>query len=156
MATESPLIHDGGQNVVSTATDARRSSITGTTLPGPNGSGQFLCVVQSTTVDRTVAIASTAPTAPTSGSNQVYGVLQNTPGPGQAADVGVLGISKVVAGSSSIVRGSLISPSSTSAGTVNNWSSGLAYSPVGTALESATVIGQVFSALIWPVSRGSS
>ncbi len=151
MATESPLIHDGSQTVLSTANDARRSSITGATLAGPNGSGQFLCVALSTTVDRTVTIASTAPAGGQILGNRAaaYGVLQNTPGPGQAADVGLYGISKVVAGTTTIGRGGAITPSSTSSGTVSAASTTtLQYGPIGFALESPSAVGAVISAFI--------
>ena len=56
MATESPMIHDGSQNTLSTANDFRNSTYTGSTLAGPSGSGQFLAVVQSTTADRTLQL----------------------------------------------------------------------------------------------------
>src|SRR5437899_9115853 len=56
-ATESPLIHDGSQMVLASTLDARNSTQTGTTLNGPNGSGQFLVVVLSTVnTARTVTI----------------------------------------------------------------------------------------------------
>jgi hypothetical protein len=153
MATESPLLHDGGQTTLSTAADARRSSITGTTLNGPNGSAQFYPVVLSTTVARTVALASTAPgTTPT----QIYGVLQNTPGPGQAADVGFLGVSKVIAGSTSITFGSLISPSSTIPGTFGTWATGQVYLPSGVSLENPTSTGAVITAMLFNGRMGGS
>ncbi len=149
MATESPLLHDGSQTVLSTGNDARRTSITGSTLSGPNGSGQFLCVSLSTITDRTVNFTSTASTASGPGLNRAYGVLQNTPGPGQAADVGIFGVSKVVAGSTNFVRGQMIMPSSLFAGTVALLSTtGLAYNPIGIALETPTSTGAVITAFI--------
>ncbi len=154
MATESPLIHDGSQTVLSTAADARRSSITGSTLPGPNGSGQFLVVQLSTTVDRTVTVASTAPgvyPAP------VYGILQNTPGPGQAADVGIFGVSKAVTGSTSFVRGALLCASSTLGGTVSPWSSGGVNQPTAIALETPTATAAVISVFWYAgINKGTS
>lgn len=83
MATESPLIHDGSQTTA--ATDM---SVTGG-LNGTSSSGQFLAV--KITAARSVNIAS-------SGGEQIYGILQNRPLSGQAADVGILGVSKAVAG----------------------------------------------------------
>lgn len=151
MATESPLIHDGAQTVLSTANDARRSSITGSTLAGPNGSGQFLCMALSTLTDRVVNFTSTASTAPGQGINTPYGVLQNTPGPAQVADVAIFGISKVVAGSTNFARGAIIAPSSLFAGTVAAFSTAnLSYNPIGLALETPTSTGSVITAYIFP------
>jgi len=149
MATESPLLHDGAQTVLSTGNDARRTSITGSTLAGPNGSGQFLCVALSTLTDRTVNFCSTASTANV-GQPSGYGVLQNTPGPGQAADVGIFGISKVVAGSTNFARGSVICPSSLFQGTVAAFSTTniAQYNPIGFALETPTSTGAVITAFI--------
>ncbi len=153
MATESPLIHDGSQNTLSTANDARRSSITGTTLSGPNGSAQFYWLTESTTVDRTVAFASTAPTTT---PWYPYGVLQNTPQPGGAADIGIFGITKLIAGTTTIVRGSQISPSSTVSGLTSLWATGQVYLRAGIALETPSAVGQVFTALIYGPQGGSS
>jgi len=100
MTTESPLIHDGSQNTLSTASDFRNSTNTGSTLAGPSGSGQFLAVVLSTTVDRTCALPATGG----SSGLPIYGICQNKPRPGEAIDVGIFGISKAVAGAT-IVRG---------------------------------------------------
>lgn len=144
MATESPLIHDGAQNLLSTAADFRNSTLTGTTLAGPSGSGQFLAVVQSTTVDRTCALPSTA------GSTglPIYGICQNKPRGGEAIDVGIFGVSKCVAGAA-IVRGSQLMASATAAGMLITYSTaaGGQVVSVGVALESA-VVNQVFSAAI--------
>jgi len=153
MATESPLIHDGGQNTLSTANDARRSSITGTTLSGPNGSGQFYWVTLSTSVNRTAAFASTAPgTTPW----YPYGVLQNTPQPGGAVDVGIFGITKLIAGTTTILAGTQISPSSTVSGLTSPWAANQIYLRCGIALEAPTTVGQVFTALIYGPQGGSS
>lgn len=75
MATESPLIHDGSQCVA--AADY---------LTTPK---QFYGVYIS--ASRTVTVAALA-------NHRIYGILQNTPESGQAADVGILGVSKAVAG----------------------------------------------------------
>lgn len=147
MATESPLIHDGGQNVLSTAADFRNSAITGTTLAGPNGSGQFLAVVFSTTVDRTINGASTA------AGTRIYGICQNKPRAGEAIDVGILGVSKCVAGAA-ITRGSEVMTSSTLAGTLITFSTAVGQVPCGRAIESA-VAGQVFSAAIYGFGAGA-
>jgi len=150
-ATESPLIHDGSQTALSTAQDARNSTLTGTTQAGPSGSGQYLCVVLSSAANRTVSIASS-----TSGASYAtapfYGVLQNKPRPTDAADVGIFGISKVVAGSTTIVAGSLIMMSTAGGsslnGTVNLWASGSG-PRVGMSLESVTAVGQVITAMVF-------
>src|SRR3954471_8367514 len=73
MATEGPLIHDGSQ----------------TTAAADLSSSQFLAV--KITAARSVNLAST-------GGEVAYGILQNKPTSGQAADVGILGISKAVGG----------------------------------------------------------
>ncbi len=163
MATESPLLHDGSQNVLSTTQDARRTSITGSTMGGPNGSGQFLCVVQSTTNDRTVLIASTAPSANV-GLNAIYGILQNTPGPGQAADVGIFGISKAVVASTAFVRGdplgcssALLGNAATLGGGVQKFSTAsLTYNPIGYALETPSTVSQVITIFLNPSAHMAS
>ena len=83
MSTESPLLHDGSQTTA--ATDMSNTG----GLAGPSSSGQFLAV--KITAARSVNIA-------TSGGEAIYGILQNKPTSGQAADVGILGVSKAVAG----------------------------------------------------------
>ena len=154
MATESPLIHDGGQTVLSTANDARRSSITGTTLNGPNGSAQYYPVYLSTTVDRTVALCSTTFGVQLSTGQAIYGILQNTPGPGQAADVGIFGISKYIAGSTAIVRGTQLQTSSTVPGYLVPWAAGNGIR-LGVAIESASAVGGVYTMAIYGFGQGS-
>lgn len=136
MANESPLMHDGAMCTL--GFDARNSTNTGSTLSGPNGSGQFLAVRLSTTADRTVLLASTA----TAGVN-IYGVLQNKGSTGQVADVGIFGITKAVAGGA-IAGGGPVAVSSTAAGTFIAYSSAANTYAVGYALETA-VAGQVFT-----------
>jgi hypothetical protein len=81
MATEGPLTHDGSQ------TTANSDLSTGKN--GQNGSGQFLAVklVGARLVDLCTA-----------NTDFAYGILQNKPAAGQAADVGIMGVSKAVAG----------------------------------------------------------
>lgn len=74
MATEGPLFHDGGQCQATTNLAAY----------------QFFAAVIST-VDRLLTFG----TVSTLG---MYGVLQNAPTSGQAADVGILGITKAAVG----------------------------------------------------------
>ncbi len=126
--------------------DYRNSTITGTTLSGVNGSGQFLLVNMATgSTDLTIVTS-------TLGSTQVIlGVLQNKPSTGQAADVKIVGVSKVVMGSTTgtflPTAGSKLSASSVSSGCVSPFSSTASY--VGIALTSPSATGAVFSALIY-------
>jgi hypothetical protein len=146
MATESPLIHDGGQSILSSSQDARNSTLTGTTLAGPNGSGQYLAVTIST--GRTISLLSTTNSNNLSSANQLfYGILQNKPRPGDACDVGIFGISKVVGGSSAVAGGTMLQASSTSAGTLVPWTSGTGR-PVAYAIENCLSVGAVFTAFI--------
>ena len=140
MATEGIMIRDGAQCVL--GFDARNSTNSGSTLAGPNGSGQFLLVRLSTTTDRTVLLNSTATTGV-----RGYGVLQNKGSTGQAADVCIFGITKLVAGGT-IGGGGRIQATSTAPGTAIAYSSAADVFCVGNALESATV-GQVFTAFIY-------
>lgn len=154
LATEGPLIRDGAQNTLSTTQDARNSTLTGTTLAGPNGSGQFLAMTLSTVnTSRTVTIASTLAGAAGSSVANFYGILQNKPRGGEAADVAIFGISKVVAGSSSILAGSQLGVSSTVSGVLVPYTTGNGVR-VGVALEPATTVGQVFTAAIYGFCQG--
>lgn len=146
MATESPLIHDGSQCVA--AADYRNSAITGTTLPGPSGSGQFLAVIVGST-SRTVALASTGSLI----GVPIYGILQNKPSSGSAADVGIFGPSKMVAGGT-ITAGNLLMASSTANGTIVAYSTSLGFK-IGIAIESA-VVGQVFTGTLFGGGIGST
>lgn len=73
MATEGPLTHDGSQTTAAADLSAK----------------QFYAV--KITAARAVNLAST-------GGEAIYGILQNKPTSGQAADVGLMGISKAIAG----------------------------------------------------------
>lgn len=132
MATEGPLIHDGSQMTAS----ADLSGAT-TQYSGPNNSAQFLFVAISGS--RTVTLDISATGAP-------YGVLQNTPASGQAADVGIQGITKMVAGAA-IAAGAELMKNST--GQAIAWVSGSANRKVGQALETVTASGQVFTARLY-------
>lgn len=146
MATESPLIHDGGQCIL--GFDARNSTYSGSTLAGPSGSGQYLAVLMST-VARTVLLASTA----TAGV-QAYGILQNKGSTGSVADVGIFGISKAVAGLTITVSQQL-EVSSTAAGTLIPLSSATGIYPIGVALTAASV-GDVFTIALYGFGRGGA
>lgn len=149
MAEQDPLLHLGWLTL-STSDDARRSSITGTTLNGPNGSAQFYWVYTSTTNSLQIRLGSSNITL--SSAAICMGILQNTPGPGEAADIGFLGISKVIAGSTLITMGTLLAPSSAPTGQggelVPYSTSGGNSAPIGYALEAPTSTGAVFSAMI--------
>lgn len=148
-ATEGPFIKDGGQCILSTAADFRNSTLTGTTLSGPSGSGQFLAVVLSTTVGRTCQLPSTV-----SAQFKAYGICQNKPRAGEAIDVVIFGISKVVAGSTTIANGQDLVLSSTAAGTLIGFSTAVGTTPIGRSLEAPTAIGQVFTAAIYGFGVG--
>src|SRR5690348_7623622 len=126
MATESPLTHDGSQMTA--------SEDMSTGLTGANSTGQFLAVLVSGA--RTVAHDST-------GGSVIYGILQNAPKLGQAADVGVLGISKAMAGAA-ITAGAQLQ--SNSAGRVITATS--TNHRFAIALEAATGAGQIISVLV--------
>lgn len=148
-----------GWLTLSTLDDARRSSITGTTLAGPNGSGQFGWCYTSTVAgaDRQVRLGST--TFAQSTLVQVVGILQNTPGPGEAADLLVMGVSKVIAGSTSITNGTLLQQASTLAGIasiqVMPFQTGSG-PPIGYALETPTSSGAVITAMIAVTAQRST
>jgi hypothetical protein len=143
---------DVGFFQLSTANDARKSSITGTTLAGPNGSGQFLGVVLSTGAAFTCQMASS--TSGVSGSTlglPYLGILQNAPAPGNAADIKWIGISKAVCGAA-VAIGNQLQFSSTLAGVVVPWASGQGRT-IGSALE-VGVAGQVVSVMLYPWGNG--
>lgn len=135
LATESPLIHDGSQTTAS----ADMSNTGG--LDGPSGSGQFLAVVVSG--PRAVAVA-TAGVA-------VYGILQNKPKSGEAADVGIVGVTKAVAGAAvtspqllqTDANGRLIPATST-------------LHRVAMAIESAAATGVIFTVALVPGFAGTA
>jgi hypothetical protein len=90
MATEGPLYRDGAQCVA-----AANYFNPASALSGPGGSGQFLAVFISAA--RTVSLAIVATWVPPAGG--FYGILQNTPPLGIAADVALPpSITKAVAG----------------------------------------------------------
>lgn len=150
MANESPLIHDGAQCIL--GFDARNSTFSGSTWPGPSGSGQFCPVALST-----VAAARTAVQASSGG--RIYGVLQNKGSSSQVADIGIFGITKAVCAGSSIAFGQLLMVSTGGAAGSTAGTGFCAYSsaantfPVGQALEAATV-GQVFTMALYGFGTG--
>lgn len=131
MATEGPLIHDGAQ-----CTAAANYYNPSSALDGPNGSGQFLFVYVS---------AARVVTVQTSSGGAVYGILQNTPASGQAADVGIMGISKVVAGAAITAGANLMCD--TAGRAVAQTSTNII---AAVALEAATAANQIITVAIIP------
>jgi hypothetical protein len=137
MATESPLLHDGSQTVAAANYNNPASA-----LAGVGGSGQFLAVALSTSADRTSVLASVA-------GQQIYGILQNKPAAGQAANVGISGVTKAMVGSAASTRGHPQMVDAT--GAVTDWTAGSGYSQIGYAIESG-VSTQIITMFIGPTS----
>jgi hypothetical protein len=135
MATESPLLHDGAQTVAAANYGNLQS------LAGVNGSGQFLAVML-TSAGRTSVTATVT-------GQQIYGILQNKPGTGQAADVGIYGVTKAMAGGT-IAAGAPVMASSN--GTIVAWTSTGNKAQIGYAIE-ASVINQVFTMYLGPTGN---
>lgn len=131
MTTEGVQIHDGG-NTVAAANYYNPTSA----LSGPNGSGQFLAVQLSTSADRTSLLVS-------SGGVAIYGILQNTPAQGDAADVCLFGLTKAVGGAA-ITRGASLMVDS-SGRLVTATSTNVI---VGYAVESCSGANDIFLAFI--------
>lgn len=140
-ATEGPLTHDGSQNTANSDMSgpaAYNPGGTGSALAGQNSSGQFLAVKVVGT--RSVDLA-------TSGGEQVYGILQNKPAAGQAADVGISGISKAVAGAV-VTAGNMLMTDTSGRLIV---ATGTNYR-VAQALEGAAATGVIFTVAIVPAA----
>ena len=84
-------------------------------------------------------------TVQTSSGGAVYGILQNTPASGQAADVGIMGISKVVAGAAITAGANLMCD--TAGRAVAQTSTNII---AAVALEAATAAGQIITVAIIP------
>lgn len=136
MATESPLIHDGAQ-----CTAFANYYNPAVPLLGVGGSAQFLAV--SLQAARVVQIA----TGPTAGP--IYGILQNTPMATEAADVGISGISKAVAGAAVTFGNELMVGTGGTLGQLVPWVAGAANFKVGLAIEGASAQGIVFTMIIY-------
>lgn len=143
MAVEGPGLDIG--YLVSTG-DMRNSSITGTTLGGPNGSGQFLAVRLSTASDFAFSLA-------TSSAAEVIGILQNKPAVGEAGDIRFVGVSKAVSGSTAVTPG--VDLMSDTDGQLLPYSSAAGTPRCGKALQAATAVGNVFSMLVYGTGPGS-
>lgn len=140
MATENNLIVDG-VNFVST-NDMRNSTMSGTTRMGPSGSGQFLAV-RASTVTAGVFYPTTA--------NGVagYGILQNKPVVGEVGAIAIFGVSKAVAGTTTITAGGDLMVDSSGCLVAYSSAAGQARfgKQVGATVPAA--VGEVFSALIY-------
>jgi hypothetical protein len=123
MSTESPLIHDGAQ------TTAAVDMTTG--FNGPSSTGQYLGVTISG--PRIVRVN-------TSIGTNIYGILQNKPALGQACDVGILGVSKAVAGAAVSGGDRLCIDASGRFITAST-----SYHQVAVAIESAAATGVIFT-----------
>ncbi len=99
----------------------------------------------STVADRTVLGCTVS-------GQQVYGVIQNKPSTGLAADVGIMGVSKVVCGTTSVSAGSKIQADSS--GNAVAYSSAAGIYAAGVALETPTAAGQIISAFIYSGAYG--
>lgn len=136
MATEGPLTHDGSQ-----CTAFANYYNPAVALLGVGGSGQFLAV--SLQAARVLQIV----TGPTAGP--VYGILQNTPMATEAADVGIAGISKAVAGAVITFGQELMCGTGATLGQLVPWVGGAANWKVGFAIEGAAAQGVVFTMMIY-------
>ena len=96
----------------------------------------------SQSADRTVVLASSA-------GQQIYGILQNKPGSGQAADVGINGVTKAMVGTGGSTRGK--PQMVTAAGSITDWTAGSGYSQIGYAQESGAA-GVIISIAIGVVN----
>lgn len=119
--------------------DGRDSTYSGSTHAGPNGSLQFMAVRASTVADVTILGCTAAGQA-------IMGVLQNKPGIGEAADVGIEGISKCVAGST---FGPGIELMVDSSGCLIPYTTVSGQFRVGRSQETVGTVGQIFAALLY-------
>lgn len=143
MATESPLLHDGSQTVA--GADYRNSTNSGTTHAGPSGSPQFQAVRLSTTAERTVNLC-------TASGQPIYGILQNKPYTGEAADVGIFGITKAVAGTTTVTAGSDVMTDSS--GCMIPYTSAAGQARAGRSLTSPAAVGEVFTMAVYGFGAG--
>lgn len=143
MATESPLLHDGSHTVA--GSDFRNSTYSGSTRLGPSGSGQFAAVRLSTVADLTVLGCTVS-------GQQIYGILQNKPNTGEAADVGIFGVTKAVCGTTTVVAG--VKVMADSSGNMVAYSSAAGVNACGIALETPPSVGAVFTMALYGFGVG--
>ncbi|SRR5258708_7496879 len=136
MATEAPLLHH------SQCTAGVNMSSTGG-LNGFNGSGQFLVV--GFTATRSVVI-------PLNATIQPAGILQNDPISGFVADIGFLGITKVIAGVvTSVVAGAPVMAEASTGGRVIVFGTPATNIAVGYAMETPAAINNVIMMMVAPL-----
>lgn len=125
--------------------DFRDSTFTGTTHLGPNGSLQYSAVRLSTLADHTFLGCTVS-------GQLAYGIIQNKPSTGEAADVIVFGISKAIAGATSVAAG--VDLMVDSSGNLIAYASGATVSRIGRALTTPAAAGEVFTAAIYGFGIG--
>ena len=98
---------------------------------------------------RITAPESRAVTPSGTAGRQIYGVLQNAPKTGQAADVGIFGVTKVVTGSGGVTAGGIVMTDAN--GCAVAWTAGSGYAQVGYAIETvaANAVATIF---LWGAS----
>lgn len=121
-ATEGPLTHDGSQTTAGADLSAK----------------QFYAVKLSAARAVNLMAAST---------DDCYGILQNKPTSGQAADVGIFGVSKAIAGAAISAGAKLMANSS---GKVITFVGGSANTLVGWAIEAASADTQIITIRLAP------
>lgn len=137
MAVDNVLIRDGA--ICQSFADY---TITGGKA-GPGGSGQFLAVAFQAAK---VLQINTSPTVLT------YGILQNMPPANGACDVGIAGITKVVAGAGIAANVEVMVDGS---GRIITWTAAGTRYKIGLCLEAA-VLNQVVSMLIYTPNIGGT
>lgn len=137
MAVESPLV---AISLISTA-DYRKSTLSGTTRLGPNGSGQYAAVrMSSLSTDRTFAIC-------TASGQPVFGILQDAPNAGEAGAIAFFGQSKAICGTTTFQAGQKVMADTS--GNMVLYSSGAGVVAAGMALELPSAVGAVFSMMVY-------
>jgi hypothetical protein len=127
-ATEGPTMRDGAQ----TTAGSDMSGVTVTTLGGYQSSGQYLAVKIN---------ASRSVCAMTSSGDMCYGILQNKPPVGAAAEIMIEGITKMMAGGTITADGPVMADAS---GRGIARTAGSSYTLLGYAIE-AGVATQLFT-----------
>jgi hypothetical protein len=122
MATESPLLHDGSQTTAAADLSAAANQYKAVKLVG----------ARSVNLDSTGGVA-------------IYGILQNLPSAGDAADVGIFGVSKAKIGAAGCAAGDSLMTDNTSAFTTKTSTNVV----VAVALE-AGASGDIISVKIIP------
>jgi len=139
MATEAPLLHHS-------QCTAAVNMAAGASLNGFNGSGQFL-VMTLVTAGRTVTNAGASTVLP-------VGILQNDPPLGFVADIGFLGVTKMINGvAGALAFGAALMTDGS--GRVIVWTTAGTNYAVGYTLEAATAQNQVVTAVVMPASKSS-